>query len=254
MRTPARFALVFTLIAALGVFAAGSARADSENNLSQPDNKLNAERPLKNAIEAAALGGIVPFASLYYAEEYLAPQTFALYPYRQGKGYINSDEHSVSWAMHGATTFIDGGGKSYSALVQVRSEARIGGDLSWTSFENRALDTVHESGLFSFHATGSLLEYEDWLLESGWGLAMLQNGSPKLGPSVVLNAEFFRQAPWTMRARYEPSMMSDGRFYHMIDVGGGFIKGPFSLNAGIRAFLNPRRNAYGPQAGLSVWF
>lgn len=219
------------------------------------DAKLRSEKQELQAAKTIAIGMIVPFWAHKWAyENIMGPQTFSRSPYWKDPGYIGSGTKSLAIETEGSAQLVVNGGRADHARGKLRTEGRIGGDFSWNAYEARGLQTLHRSDYITAHVTASLLEREDALLEFGWGIATMQRDHSSTGASVVLNWEAFRAKPWIWGLRYEPSILKDGRFYHEFTADGGAVCGPFAVTAGLRAFLTPLRNAWGPEAGLKIFF
>lgn len=232
------------------LLGAAAARAQTA-----PDAKLRAERQELKAAGTALLGALLPFVPPKYALDTLAPQTFSKGPYRAGDpGYINAGSRAGSFTATGSVQLIERGGRADHALGQLRTESRIGFDFQWSAYEARALQTFARSDIFAAHLTTSLLEREDFLFESGFGGATIQRDDSEFGASWVFNFEAFRKKPWILGARYVPSIYLDGRVFHELRAEAGAAWGRAALTAGVRALLNPLRNAVGPEASLKLWF
>lgn len=233
-----------------------AARVSAADIPSAPDAKLRAEKQERRAAKAIAIGMVVPFWAHKWALDNLeGPQTFSRWPYKKEGpgGYVGAGARTMTFELEGGIQSVYRGGPAKHARGRLRTESRIGGDFSWSAYEARGLQTLRAADYITAHVTASLLEREDSLLEFGWGLASMQRDKSSTGASVVLNYQCFRKGPWIAGARYEPAILLDGRFYHELKGEAGAVYGPFGLTGGVRAFLTPLRNAWGPEATLKIF-
>lgn len=199
---------------------------------------------------------LLPFFPMAYAREFQAEQGFTSSPYAEPKGYADGDRGHAGALSAGAQA-TEGGRRAAHVETRYRHERRLGSSASWSAYEAGALRHSRASHWTTAHVTASLLEADDALLEWGVGAASLQSSRNRWGPSFELDLEWFPKKPLTLHARWQGGFLPERRLhllgYNDLSVRVGAALGKLGLSRGYRAFLNPQRHAYGPEAVLRLW-
>jgi hypothetical protein len=179
---------------------------------------------------------------------------FASYPYQLDKpGYegprslalstrLGSQKARGRWASH--------------ALARLRTDSGIGADVSAGRWLPGTLDAGKPTELYAVHATANYVQTPRFLLDAGFGLAVLdhpQRERPQGGFSDELVFEAFPIEPLVFHARYHGMLLHDYG-YNDLAVSLGLTFNRLAVSAGYRAFFNPWLQQDGPEITFHAWF
>lgn len=199
---------------------------------------------------------LLPLFPMAYAHGFLAEQGYASSPYSSPEGYLEGDRDGAGEV---STSFqaTEGGRRAFHAQARYRHAERLGASAAWSRYEAGALRHDRASHWSSAHLTASLLEDSRAMLEWGVGAASLQSARNRWGPSFELDFEWLPMKPLTLHARWQGGFLPERRLhllgYNDLSAHVGAAVGKLGLSVGYRAFLNPQRHAYGPEAVLRLW-
>ena len=200
---------------------------------------------------AAGIGSsllLLPIAAAYS----LPHIGFEQYPYDSSDGY-GSGMRDAAFELRGSEQLVSPRSGATHGLFRARGAARLGWDVALSSYAGRSLGRSNRASYYNAHLTANYWQNGSSLFDFGFGAGGFDAQRTRFGPSLEMNYEIFPMYPWNGYARAESSLIG-GRLNGDLSAGIGASAAWVGLDLGYRAFLNPLRNAYGPEASLRFWF
>jgi len=190
---------------------------------------------------------LLPIAAAYALPHY----GFEHNPYEESGGY-GGGSRDAAFELRGSEQLIHKRGATHG-LFRARGSARLGWDFALSSYAGDTLGQSRRASYYDLHLTANYLQNGTSLLDFGIGAVGFDAARTRFGPSVELNYEVFPAFPWNVLLRTQTGLIG-GRLHTDLSGGIGANHGGIGVELGYRAFLNPVRNAYGPEASLRLWF
>jgi hypothetical protein len=215
---------------------------------------------LPAALQAAAPAAAAPKAKPDVTNWFAGPLKLHLDAFdMDGRGLerfpfdaYNSGKTHQFWTRIGHQ-FTEGGRGANHLDAGLRLAGRLGASGTYSKFRAGAFNSYRAPDWLALRGTADLSSRTDRTWEYGFGFATLQGVETLFGASVELRHERRLAKPYTLHARYAPTLMANGRVFHEGGLGLGVNWKRLGADAGYRVLLNGLRNSYGPELALRLW-